>query len=125
MQFMTIQESVEIIFQQLEDSLSGAAIVGHVRHVLEMFVCLQQGYETGMVNYEKRKRDNAIESCRQTAIGLFLVLFVPLYEKKVIITKLISPGFQRKANGSANIFCTAHMNSLIMRFNNMFADSKA
>ncbi|MBS1575551.1 MAG: hypothetical protein JST09_09640 [Bacteroidetes bacterium] len=57
---MTIQESVEIIFQQLEDSLSGAAIVGHVRHVLEMFVCLQQGYETGMVNYEKRKRDKLL-----------------------------------------------------------------
>jgi hypothetical protein len=82
---MTIQQSVQVIFQQLEDSLvqlnneqyckkidtlSGATVGQHVRHVVEMFVCLQEGYTTGTVNYEKRKRDLTIESSNEVAVNL-------------------------------------------------------
>lgn len=82
---MTIQEAVYAIFNQLEDSLvqlssqqycqkidtlSGASIGQHVRHVVEMFVCLQDGYITGVVNYEKRKRDITIETSKETAIDV-------------------------------------------------------
>jgi hypothetical protein len=82
---MTIQQSVQIIFQQLEDSLvqltneqyckkidtlSGATVGQHVRHVVEMFICLQDGYATGIVNYENRKRDITIESSNEVAINL-------------------------------------------------------
>ena len=82
---MTIQQSVQVIFQQLEDSLvqltneqyckridalSGATVGQHVRHVVEMFICLQDGYATGTVNYENRKRDITIESSNEVAINL-------------------------------------------------------
>ena len=82
---MTIQQSVQVIFQQLEDSLvqltneqyckkietlSGATIGQHVRHVVEMFVCLQEGYTTGIVNYENRKRDITVESSNDVAVSL-------------------------------------------------------
>ena len=82
---MTIQQSVQVIFQQLEDSLvqltneqyckridtlSGATVGQHVRHVVEMFICLQHGYATGTVNYENRKRDITIESSNEVAINL-------------------------------------------------------
>lgn len=48
--------------------LSGSSIGQHVRHSLDMLSCLQNGYETGFVNYDKRKRDPAIETSTYAAI---------------------------------------------------------
>ena len=38
--------------------------------IIEMFQCLEKGYETGVVNYEKRKRDQQIETNKEFALGL-------------------------------------------------------
>jgi len=51
-------------------TLSGSTIGAHVRHIIELFQALGNGYELGVVNYEKRKRDRALENdwdlaCRQ------------------------------------------------------------
>ncbi len=93
---MTIQQSVQVIFKQLEDSLvqltneqyckkidtlSGATIGQHVRHVVEMFVCLQDGYASGTVNYENRKRDITIESSNEVAINLMRHINTSLFDQ--------------------------------------------
>ena len=41
--------------------LAGASVGAHVRHILDMYQCLENGIDTGVVNYEHRKRDQAIE----------------------------------------------------------------
>jgi hypothetical protein len=51
------------------DLLSGAPPGSHVRHVIEFYGELLAGYETGIVNYDQRKRDHSIESDRRVAIG--------------------------------------------------------
>lgn len=51
--------------------LSGATIGQHVRHILELFQCLENGYEEGLVNYENRKRDHQIETDKELALSLF------------------------------------------------------
>lgn len=86
---MKLQQSVYAIMDQLEasvneltnsqfcervDTLSGASVGQHVRHVVEMFVCLQEGYITGIVNYEKRKRDVEIETSKETAISVMTTI---------------------------------------------------
>jgi uncharacterized damage-inducible protein DinB len=82
---MELQKAVHDVFKQLGDSLnrleqdqynypcknlSGNTIGQHVRHVIEMFQCLDKGWFTGEVDYEKRIRDRRIETDRFFAVDL-------------------------------------------------------
>ena len=82
---MQLEEAVNATFRQLSGSLQklspaeyiqpcktlhGNTIGQHVRHVIELFQCLEKGYATGTVNYEKRKRDPSIETDKELATGL-------------------------------------------------------
>lgn len=84
---MQLQQAVNTIFVQLADSLSQLSppqysqscatlfnntIGQHVRHIIELFQCLENGYESGTVNYEKRKRDTFIETDKELAGRLLL-----------------------------------------------------
>jgi len=39
----------------------------HLRHVLEFYQCFLDGMESSHIDYDGRRRDEAIERCRQTA----------------------------------------------------------
>jgi hypothetical protein len=55
-------------FRQPIELLSGASIGQHVRHTLEFFLCLKEGLEKGVVNYDQRTRDIRIEEDKQFAL---------------------------------------------------------
>jgi len=113
---MTIQQSVQTIFNQLKgsleqltnqqyyqniDILSGASIGQHVRHVVEMFICLQDGYTSGFVNYENRKRDITIETAKETAIDVMNKINAALFnENKSLV---LQAGFDENNNELNNI----------------------
>jgi len=74
---MDLQVAVTQVFSQLSNSLKeldhpqydcpcknlfGNTIGQHVRHIIEMFQCLETGYQRGEVDYERRKRDKRIET---------------------------------------------------------------
>lgn len=84
---MQLQQAVNTIFVQLAGSLSQLSppqysqscatlfnntIGQHVRHIIELFQCLENGYESGTVNYEKRKRNTFIETDKDLAGRLLL-----------------------------------------------------
>lgn len=49
-------------------TLSGSTIGQHIRHILEFYIELHKGYASGLVDYEQRERDHAIETDKQVAL---------------------------------------------------------
>jgi hypothetical protein len=82
---MHLQQAIRSVFGQLAHSLeqltpaqyahqgkllSQSSIGQHVRHIIELFTCLEDGYTSGTVNYEKRKRDRRIETEKALAVAM-------------------------------------------------------
>jgi hypothetical protein len=42
--------------------LSNSSIGEHIRHIIEMFQCVINEYDSGIVNYDKRERNKLIET---------------------------------------------------------------
>jgi hypothetical protein len=51
------------------DALSRSTVGQHLRHTVEFFLCFKNGYESGVVNYDKRAHDRLIESDKFIALG--------------------------------------------------------
>ena len=98
---MQLQQAVNNIFVQLSGSLSQLSppqysqpcttlfsntIGQHVRHIIELFQCLENGYESGVVNYEKRKRDVLIETDKELATQLLIDLHRVLNKPNKLLT---------------------------------------
>ncbi len=50
-------------------SLSQSTVGEHTRHVIELYQCLFNGYEAGIINYDDRKRDKTLETNMFEAIA--------------------------------------------------------
>jgi hypothetical protein len=52
--------------------LSNASIGEHTRHIIEMYQCLGNQYDSGVVNYDKRERNTLIQTNTDFAIQSIL-----------------------------------------------------
>jgi uncharacterized damage-inducible protein DinB len=55
-------------FRKPSKALSNSTIGQHLRHTLEFFICLEQGCELGVVNYDKRIHNKAMENDKLIAL---------------------------------------------------------
>lgn len=70
-----LQSLIDLLHQLSEqqynkpsEALSDVSIGKHYRHIIEMFICLLEGYEKGLVNYDQRERNQLIETNIQLAL---------------------------------------------------------
>ncbi|HEX2606062.1 MAG TPA: hypothetical protein VHK91_01740 [Flavisolibacter sp.] len=97
---MQLFNSIKIILEELKDALTDlpqltytqpsgmlfqATIGQHVRHVIELFLALENGYKTGIVNYEKRKREILIETDKDVAIDILDRIIINLNKEDKIL----------------------------------------
>lgn len=90
---MQLQKIIEETLRQLEDLLrqvtneqygqrlpvlSDNSIGQHIRHIVEMFECLEKGYDAGYVCYEDRERSHDLESIRALAIDRISALLTAI-----------------------------------------------
>lgn len=54
--------------------LSDATIGEHTRHIIEMFQCLENQYNSGLVNYDKRERNIRIQTDTNFAIESIVLI---------------------------------------------------
>ena len=69
-------ENIELLRQLTNDEytqqnpeLSNATIGEHMRHIIELFSCLIENYENGVINYDDRKRDIILQTDKSEAIS--------------------------------------------------------
>ena len=133
-----LQQAINSVFVQLSATLEnlsteqyaqpctrlfGNTIGQHVRHIIELFQCLENGYSVGIVNYEKRKRDTAIESDPNLACGLLKSIYAGLnrpnkalsleagYDEHLTDCVLIQTNYEREI--AYNLEHTIHHMALI------------
>ena len=71
-----ISENIELLQQLTNEELVlqfpelGDATIGeHMRHIIEMFGCLIENYDVGIINYDNRKRDLLLQTNQNKAIA--------------------------------------------------------
>ena len=73
----SILNQLEEVVNQISDKdfsrpsvvLSNSTVGQHLRHTLEFFICLERGFEKGVVNYDKRGHDKLIETDKLIALA--------------------------------------------------------
>ena len=72
-----LSENIELLrqlsneeFMQKNPELSNATIGEHMRHIIELFGCLLENYEYGLINYDDRKRDLLLQTDKNEAIAI-------------------------------------------------------
>ncbi len=76
----SILDQVEFVIGQIKnedytkpvDVFNNSTIGQHVRHTLEFFQCLMDGYESGVVSYDKRNHDTRIETNKELALKFII-----------------------------------------------------
>lgn len=73
------------------EELSNSTIGEHTRHIIELFQCLQNQYESGTINYDNRLRDYGIQTDTDKAqMAIASILFsMPKPNKNLILQQVI------------------------------------
>lgn len=110
---MTLSEAACHVLAQLSDvvrqldaeqfvrpsiTLSDATIGQHMRHSLEFFQCLQRGLPKGVVNYDKREHNEALQQNPQRALTALDEIMDFLRSQPENIPLLLEIGYDRTSD---------------------------
>jgi hypothetical protein len=113
----TIITDLLLLLQQMSDehysyqcsNLSKATVGQHVRHSIEMYQCLLNGYNSSVVDYSKRKRDLTLEVSTVYALDCLdnIVKQLPLTDRALHVAdndEHVMSTFKREL-----LYCNEHL----------------
>lgn len=65
-----VNQLTEQDFVKPVSTLGNSTLGQHLRHTLEFFICLEKGFESGTINYDKRAHDKLIETDKFIALSV-------------------------------------------------------
>lgn len=65
-----VSQLTEEDFSKPVNTLGNSTIGQHLRHTLEFFICLENGFDHGIINYDKRAHDKLIETDKFIALSV-------------------------------------------------------
>jgi uncharacterized damage-inducible protein DinB len=115
---MQLSDACALILDQLADmtrqlkakdfatpsaALSNATLGQHARHTLEFFLCLEQGFRVGVVNYDTRSHDRLIETDKDVALSAIqrIKQFVRLQKSDQLLK--LEVGYDRNSENCVTI----------------------
>lgn len=98
-----IHQMDERDFCKPSDTLSKSTIGQHLRHTVEFFICLEQGFERGVVNYDKRQHDKLIESDKFIALAAIDRIREFVSTQHADHTLLLEVGYDRNSESCQTI----------------------
>ena len=107
-----LQTTVEQIdaedFSKSSATLGGSTIGQHLRHTLEFFICLQEGFEQGVINYDRRSHDKLVETDKFIALMAISRIREFISKQKEDKALLLEVGYERHSEAcitlSTNFF---------------------
>ncbi|CAA9200488.1 DinB family protein [Flavobacterium collinsii] len=74
-------------------ALNNSTIGEHMRHILEMFKCMENGYDSGIINYDNRERNMRIQTETEYAKELIAEIKAELKsENKIMYLEQVIDG---------------------------------
>lgn len=107
----TILDQLSDMVRQLEESdfnrpsgaLGNSTIGQHLRHTLEFFLCLEQGFAKGVVNYDNRAHDKLIESDKFIALNVISRISDFIKVQRKDLPMKLEVGYERDSDNCVTI----------------------
>lgn len=65
-----VSQLTEQDFIKPVDTLGNSTLGQHLRHTVEFFICLEKGFEAGIINYDQRAHNKLIETDKFIALSM-------------------------------------------------------
>ncbi len=98
-----VRQLSEVEFVKPSITLSGASIGQHLRHTLEFFICLEQGYKQGLINYDKRSHDKMIENDKEIALEVIQRIRSFVTDQTKDKTLMLEVGYDLSSNENVSV----------------------
>lgn len=99
----TVQQLKPDDFIKPSHTLSNATLGQHLRHTLEFFLCLENGFEAGVINYDKREHDKLVESDKFLTIATIGRIREFVQQQRQDKSLTLEVGYERLTENSTTV----------------------